>query len=101
MAQQKECSKTDPTNYREPENNDVGLHVQQLLSGTLQIDQCAPIRDLERIKIDGNQALVNSHFSTPQEKKMAERLQRNTDGWIDTAKDVTIVAVDVVGLSKF
>ena len=101
MTTQKESSATNPTDYREPENDDVQLDAHQLLSGTLQIDQYTPIRELERIKTDSHEALVNSHFSTPQEKKTAETVHRNTVGWIDTAKDVLTVGVDLVGLGKF
>ena len=101
MANQKECSITNPTNYREPENDNEDLRVQQLLSGTLQIDQYPPIRELQRIRADSDQALANSHFSTPQERKIAESCQCNIHAWIDTGKNVLESAVHCGGLSKF
>lgn len=98
---QKERSSTDPINYRQPEDNNVEFDAQQLLSGELQIEQFFPLQELERMKTEGQQALINSHFSTPHERKTAELVQRNTDGWIDTAKDVLTVGVEMVGLGKF
>lgn len=73
-------------------------YAQQLVNGTLQLDNYRPILDLEKIKSDGDRALTGAHFSSLQEKKLADTLQRNTNAWIDTAKDGLSVAIDVSGL---
>ncbi len=100
MAAQMEVSTTNSINYLEPDDEDESLHAQQLVSGALKLDNYRPIQELERIKFDSSQTLEMTHFSTPYERLMAESLHRNTNGWIDTAKDVLCVAIDVSGLGK-
>jgi hypothetical protein len=100
MATRMEVPTTNSMNYLEPDGEDESLHAQQLVSGVLKLDNYRPVRELERIKFDSSQALEMTQFSTPYEKTMAERLHRNTNGWIDTAKDVLCVAIDVNGLGN-
>jgi hypothetical protein len=50
--------------------------------------------------LDRDQTLKTAYFLSPQEKAMAENLQRHTNGWIDTAKDALCVAINVGGLGK-
>ena len=70
------------------------------MHGILTIEDYKPVQELERIKLAGDQALVSTHFSTPHEKMLAECVQRNTRGWIDTAKDTLNLAVNMYGLGK-
>ena len=100
MATQTKSMMTDARNYLEPNDQDISSVAQQLVNGALKLEDYQPIRELERIKSDGDQALQSAHFSTDSEKKMAESLQRNTNGWIDTAKDVVTVVVDVASIGK-
>ena len=100
MATCNKSTSIGSVNYLEPDNERISSDAHQLASGTLKLDDYPPIRELERLKSDGDRALQSAHFPTPREKQLAEGLQRNTNGWIDTAKDVLSVAVDVNGLGK-
>lgn len=100
MATQHKPTSNGSVNYLEPDNEGASSEAFQLVNGTLKLDDYSPIRELERFKSDGDRALQSAHFSTPREKQMAESLQRNTDSWIDTAKDALIVVIDVAGLGK-
>lgn len=91
---------SEARNYLEPDDGDISSAAQQLVHGALKLEDYRPIRELERIKSTGDQALQSAHFSTNNEKKMAESLQHNTNGWIDTAKDTLSVAVNFAGLGK-
>lgn len=101
MATQYQPTSNSSVNYLEPDNNEeASSEAFQLANGTLKLDDYPPMRELERFKSDGDRALQSAHFSTPREKQMAARIQRNTDGWIDNAKDVLCVVTDVAGLGK-
>ncbi len=91
---------TDSMNYPEPDDENAIFDAQQLVNGALKLDNYPPIQKLEKIKADSDRALQLTHFSTSYEKTMAESLQRNTNAWIDTAKDVLCVVIDVAGLGK-
>ncbi|CAF1149183.1 unnamed protein product [Rotaria sp. Silwood1] len=98
MAKQVKFATTDSVKYSEADDERVNFDAQQLVNGELKLENYQPIRELEKIKFEGDQAIQMTNFSTPQEKKMAESLQRNTNGWIDTAKDVLTAVIDVGGL---
>jgi hypothetical protein len=100
MAKQMECATTNSKNYSEPDDEDVVLQAGQMISGELKLENYRPIQELERIKLDRNQTLKTSQFSSPQEKAMAENHQRHTNGWIDTAKDALCLAIEFGGLGK-
>ncbi len=93
-------STADSMNYPEPDDENAIFDAQQLVNGALKLDNYRPIRELEKIKFDSDQTLQLTHFSTLNEKTMAESLQRNTNAWIDTAKDVLCVVIDIAGLGK-
>ncbi len=95
-----ECATTNSKNYPEPADEDVVLHAGQMISGELKLENYRPIQELERIKLDTDQTLKTAHFSSPQEKAIAENRQRNTNCWIDTAKDALCLAINVGGLGK-
>ena len=86
MAARSDLVATDARNYREPSDEDLAASVQQLVDGALTLENYAPIRKLERIQQENNQALARTDFSSQNEKRLAESLQRNTNGWIETAK---------------
>ena len=98
MAARNDLVATDARNYREPSDEDLDASVQQLVNGALTLENYAPIRKLERIQQENNQALARTDFSSQNEKRLAESLQRNTNGWIETAKDALDVAVNLAGL---
>jgi hypothetical protein len=100
MATQMKFNTTDLMNYPEPDDENAIFDAQQLVNGALKLDNYGPIRQLEKIKADNDHTLQLTHFSTSNEKTMAESLQRNTNAWIDTAKDVLCVAINVAGLGK-
>ena len=98
MATELQQPTADTRNYLEPDDEDGASCAQQLVNGVLQLDNYRPILDLEKIKADGDRALTTANFSSLQEKKLADSLQRNTNAWIATAKDGLSVAIDVSGL---
>ncbi len=100
MAKQMECARANSKNYSEPDDEDVVSYAGQMISGELKIENYRPIQELERIKLDRDQTLKTVHFSSTQEKAMAENLQRHTNGWIDTAKDVLRVSINISGLGR-
>ena len=98
MAARNDLVAADARNYREPNDEDLAASVQQLVNGALTFENYAPIRELEKIQQRDNQALASTDFSSQNEKRLAESLQRNTNGWIETAKDALGVAVNLAGL---
>ncbi len=100
MATQMKFNSRDSMNYLEPDDEEVVSDAQQLMNGALTIENYRPIRELDRIRSNSDRILEMTHFSTPQERRMAESLQRNTNAWIDTGRDVLSVAIDVTGLGK-
>jgi hypothetical protein len=100
MATPTVCSRTNSSNYREPEVDDMQLEIQPLLDGTIQIDEFSLIKDLDKMKAKSNHAFVISDLLTPPGKDLTERLQRNTNGWIDTAKDCLTAAVHLKNLGR-
>lgn len=100
MAETLEPSSGNLVSYRESEDENTTSLVQQLVNGSLQIDDYPPIRELKRIRLETNQALELKHFSTPHDRQLAETIQYNINGWIDTATDTLIAFVNFVGLSK-
>ena len=92
----------DQINYNglSDDDDDIKSAATQLACGMLKLDDYQPIRELERIRSESNQALETTQFSTSREKELAETVQRNTNGWIDTAKDTLYIAVNFAGLGK-
>ena len=86
------------SNYLELNEEDVAICAHQLVNDELALDNFHPIRELGKLKVDGDRALETALFSSPDEKNLAIGLQRNTNAWIDTAKDSLSVAIDVNGL---
>ncbi len=47
-----ECATTNSKNYHEPDDKDVVLHAEQMISGPLKLEDYRPIKELARIKLD-------------------------------------------------
>ncbi|CAF1604890.1 unnamed protein product, partial [Didymodactylos carnosus] len=86
------------TSYLEPNDEDVAICAHQLVNGALALDNFRPIRELEKLKADGDRALETTLFSSPDEKNLTISLQRNTNAWIETAKDCLSVVINLSGL---
>ena len=87
MAGQIVSSVTNSMNYLLPYGDiSVAADVQRLLSGELRLDDFGPLQELERIRVEGNEAYERTHFSNAENGREAEYAQGQINSWVNTAR---------------
>ena len=100
MAREMVSSVTNSMNYLLPYGDCSAADVERLVDGGLSVDECLPVRRLEEMRAETNEAHGRTHFSNPDVKREAEIAQLNMNDCIGMVKDSLIIFKNHVALGK-